>query len=68
MVCLRVRFQPSGGAGQTASVCVTRLHHNRRKGDDSHCQRGDKKFECGVDVVCVHECKEIKTHSAECES
>lgn len=47
---------PWGGAGQTASVCVTRLHHNRCTSDDSHCQRGDKESECGVDVKCVCVC------------
>lgn len=56
-------FSPLGAAGQTASVCVTRLHHNRCTSDDSHCWRGDE-FECGVDGVCERACvkerKEIK--------
>lgn len=44
---------PRGCTGQTASVCMTRLHHKRCTSDDSHCQRGDKEFELGVDVECV---------------
>lgn len=63
---------PRGCTGQTASVCMTRLHHKRCTSDDSHCQRGDKEFELGVDVECVwvkgeKEKNKKKTNNSELE-